>query len=281
MNRSLLVRALGFPATLLHGDTLVLDRWLWLRARLPATKNGERVIDVGCGSGAFSIGAALRGYEALGLSWDSRNQAVAADRAAVCSAASAKFEVQDVRRLDTRGDLFCQFDVAICAENIEHVLDDRKLLRDVASCLKPGGRVLLTCPYLLYAPLTSSDLGPFASVEDGRHVRRGYSKAMLEELCIHAGLVPERISFVSGFLSQKLTAILRVLSAIHPLVAWGVVLPLRVLPPLVDPVLSTLFRWPCYSICLEAYKPRFAGVVVPKSRLSIQDGESGSASGLR
>ena len=29
-----LVRALGFPATLIHGDTLVWDRWRWLKPRL-------------------------------------------------------------------------------------------------------------------------------------------------------------------------------------------------------------------------------------------------------
>ena len=79
MDKSLLVRIIGFPATLLHGDTLVLDRWLWLKDRLPNTKNGDTLLDIGCGTGAFSVGAALRGYESLGLSWDERNQRVAGE----------------------------------------------------------------------------------------------------------------------------------------------------------------------------------------------------------
>jgi 2-polyprenyl-3-methyl-5-hydroxy-6-metoxy-1,4-benzoquinol methylase len=72
MDKSLLVRIFGFRATVIHGDLLVLDRWLWLKKRLPFTRNGEKLIDVGCGSGAFTIGAALRGYQAIGLSWDVR-----------------------------------------------------------------------------------------------------------------------------------------------------------------------------------------------------------------
>src|SRR5262245_29736553 len=167
MDKSLLVRIVGFPAPVLHGDTLMLDRWLWLRHRLPKTANAETLIDIGCGTGAFSIGAALRGYECLGLSWDERNQRVAGERASLCRAHSAKFEVLDVRRLDTRPDLFGRYDVAICFENIEHIIDDRKLLTDTAACLKPGGRLLLTTPYLLYRAITpQGDIGPFSRVED-------------------------------------------------------------------------------------------------------------------
>jgi SAM-dependent methyltransferase len=257
MDKSLLVKIFGFPATLIHGDTLITDRWRWLKKRLPETNNGECLIDVGCGGGAFSIGAALRGYNPLGLTWNARDQNIAKERAKICGANAAKFDVLDVRDLDSRNDLVGKFDVAICLENMEHIINDKKLIINITACLKPGGRLLLTTPNLLYRPISPGDKGPFTQVEDGGHVRRGYTKAMLEELCIHANLIPENISYCSGFLSQKITATQRVLSDIHPLLAWTVILPLRILPPIFDLFIAKFLHWPYYSICLEAIKPRY------------------------
>jgi len=116
MDKSLLVKFLCFLATLIQGDTLNSDRWLLLRKRLPKTRQMERLIYIGCGSGAFSIGSALRGYDVLGISWDERNQRVTGERAEICNAITDKFDVLDVRRLNSRDDLAIHFDVAICKE---------------------------------------------------------------------------------------------------------------------------------------------------------------------
>ena len=75
-DRSPLVKIVGFPATLIQGDTLELDRWLWLKKRLPKTNNNERVLDVGCNRGTHAIGVALRGYQVLGLDWSERSQRI-------------------------------------------------------------------------------------------------------------------------------------------------------------------------------------------------------------
>lgn len=256
MISSALVRAFGWPAPLLHGDTAVLDRWLWLRKRLPRVNGTERVIDIGCGSGAFTIGTALRGYRALGLSWDVRNQAVASERARMCGAVSAQFEIQDVRRLHERKDLIEGFDVAILCEVVEHIIDDAKLIRDTAGCLKPGGRLLLTTPNLDLKPIHPTHEGPFPTIEDGGHVRKGYSEPDLLRLCDQAGLIADSFSYCTGVVSQKITQVYFKLSKIHPLVGWGLVSPLRLLPPLVDEGITKLSQYPKYSICLEARKPR-------------------------
>jgi SAM-dependent methyltransferase len=254
---SLLVRLFGWRVALIHGDPAVLDRWLWLVRRLPRTRNGERLLDVGCGTGAFTIGVAHRGYRALGLSWDERNQRVAAQRARLTAAEGAAFDVLDVRRLDERADLVGGFDVVICLETVEHIVDDRKLFLDMARCLKPGGRLLLTTPSHLCRPLDSRDLGPFCEDESGWHVRRGYSGAMLQELCSESGLAVEELSFCTGVASQRLIAAMRRIGRTHHLLGWAAVLPLRWLPPLLDPWLSPLLRHPPLSIALEAYKPRY------------------------
>lgn len=258
MNKSILVRVFGFPATLIHGDTLVVDRWRWLKERIPETSSKPQLVDIGCGSGAFSIGASLRGYSALGLSWDDRNQRVATERAGLCGALTARFDVLDVRKLDSRRDLVGKFDVAICCENIEHIIDDHKLVRDIAACLRPGGRMLLTTPYLNYRPMSREDEGPFLPIEDGRHVRRGYTGEMLQELCAQSGLIAEQVSYCSGMISQKLTSLLRVMSKLSPFAAWAFVLPMRPLPLLLDGWLTRALGWPFYSICLEARKPDVA-----------------------
>lgn len=236
---------------------MVLDRWRWLERQLPRTRNGEMILDIGCGTGAFSIGMARRGYLTLGLSWDKRNQRVARERATICKAPTTTFVVQDVRDLEQCREYVSKFDVLICCENIEHILNDLKLMRSMADCLKPGGRLLLTTPNLNFIPLNLLDNGPYSTIEDGSHVRRGYSPAMLTELCELSGLVPEEIDYCTGFLSQKLTKIYRFLSRFHWSIAFAALFPLRPLPLLFDRALSNFLNWPGYSICLKAYKPRF------------------------
>jgi 2-polyprenyl-3-methyl-5-hydroxy-6-metoxy-1,4-benzoquinol methylase len=263
--KSSVVRAVGWPAPLFHSDTAVFDRWRWLARRLPPSTGAERLLDIGCGTGAFTIGASLRGYRALGLSWDTRNQQVAAERARMCRAISAEFEVLDVRALDSRTDLRDSFDVVILFEVIEHIVDDAKLMRDAAGCLKPGGRLLLTTPNFYLRPIDPVHNGPFPDVEDGGHVRKGYTEAQLARLCEEADLALEAVSYCVGFLSQKVSQLYFTLSKIHHSVAWAAVHPLRLLPVLFDPVLARRTSWPSYSICLEARR-REPNRVARKSR---------------
>ncbi len=260
---NLLVRILGWPATVIQGDTMVFDRWQWLRRRLPLTASGAMsVIDVGCGSGAFTLGAARRGYRAVGLSWDERNQAIAMSRARILRLSDVTFPICDVRCLSEYSELKCRFDVAICTEHIEHVIDDKKLLIDIYACLKPGGRLLLTTPNFFYHPMARSERGPFHEIEDGAHVRRGYSASMLMELCREAGFFVEEIGHVSHTFSQLATRLHRAATAVlGRVLGWFVTVPFRVLPPLLDPWLGRwlgrFLGWPGYSITLSAYKPRF------------------------
>lgn len=252
-----MVRRSVFLSYLIRGDTLVMDRWRWVAKQLPETRNGESLLDVGCGTGAFTIGAARRGYRSLGLSWDERNQKVAARRAEACGQADrTKFEIQDVRKLHDRQDLSGMFDVCLCCECAEHILDDRGLFMEMTRCLKPGGRLIFTAPNFYYKAMSAGDLGPFCREETGWHVRRGYSSAMLKELCRHAGLEMEDISGCSGFFSQKVTGVLRFLQSLMGRLGWVIVLPLRPVA-LLDWVPWRWLGWPDYSICLVAVKPRW------------------------
>ena len=57
---------------LFFGDTLVYDRWKWISSKLPKTKENWKLLDVGCGSGAFTLKASSLGYHARGLTWDKK-----------------------------------------------------------------------------------------------------------------------------------------------------------------------------------------------------------------
>ncbi|QSR85448.1 bifunctional 2-polyprenyl-6-hydroxyphenol methylase/3-demethylubiquinol 3-O-methyltransferase UbiG [Methylacidimicrobium sp. B4] len=257
IDRHLLFHMLGYRAGLLHGDTLVWDRWRWLCRRLPRTANGERLLDVGCGSGAFTIAASLRGYEALGMSWSKADLDAAAARADLSGAKRAKFLVWDARLLHEQKPWKGHFDVVLCLEAVEHILDDAALFRSMAACLVPGGRLLLTTPNFLYRAISREDDGPFQREELGWHVRRGYTPTMLRELCREAGLWVEEISYCSGWCSQKVTALMRKVGSLHPWLGWGVALPFRPAIALCDPWISSLLHWPLFSIGLVAYKPRY------------------------
>lgn len=115
--------------------------------------------------------------------------------------------------------------------------------------------MLLTTPNLNFLKMSKGDIGPFSSIEDGSHMRRGYSPQMLQELCDLSGLRVEKIDYCSGFVSQKVTSLYRQLRKIFGLyLSWILILPLR-------PV-AYIFEFVGiggrgYSICLVAYKPRF------------------------
>jgi SAM-dependent methyltransferase len=255
MSINLVIRLFGWRAALIHGDTTVIDRWRWLKRRLPPARNGSWLIDIGCGSGGFTIGAAKQGYHALGLSWDERNQRIARLRATMSGTDLAVFDILDARSLNERSDLRGKFDVAVLCEVIEHVINDVKLLRDAANCLQPGGVLLLTTPNANYKPITKEDEGPFLEEETGWHVRKGYRAEDLQRLAESAGLSVQEVSFCSGILSQKITGLFRVLTRLHPMAAWALILPLRILPPLLDNFVTGLLSWPKFSICMVARKP--------------------------
>ncbi len=260
LNRLFLSKVLGPAAGLIQGDFLARARWFWLKNRLPLTANGETLLDVGCGSGAFTICASRRGYETLGLTWDESDTQIARERATLSHAPKASFQICDVRQLDERAELRGKFDIAICCENIEHILDDRRLVKAIGSCLKPGGRLLLTTPNYHFRPIHKSDLGPHSKIEDGSHVRRGYSEGEMHDLFAGTGFIIERISYCGGYASQKLTGLLRSLSGKDGksyLFAWLICLPAQPFAPLLDRLISLIVTYPSFSIGVEAYKAKY------------------------
>lgn len=100
--------------------------------------------------------------------------------------------------------------------------------------------------------MDAGDAGPFSEIENGQHVRKGYTPERLSYLAEQAGLKVAEIGFCSGWSSQKVTTLLRHLSRrIGYGPAWALTLPLRLIPPLFDNREQT---HPAYTICMMATK---------------------------
>ena len=245
MSRSdLLVKLIGWPATVLHGDVSTLDRWLWLRKHLEG--GPLRTLDAGCGSGAFTLYAAKIGNEAVGLSFQEDNLERAQARGALLGLKTLQFQNMDLRQLDRFKNELGMFEQIICLETLEHIRDDRKLLRDLASLLKPGGRLLVTTPYRDYKPL----LGDRLSVtEDGGHVRWGYTHQELRALFAEAGLDLQNPTYISGWIAQKLINLQRRLERLGSIASSALVLPLRLFQIFDRPV-TRLLNYPYLSVAV-------------------------------
>jgi SAM-dependent methyltransferase len=245
------LRAFGWRSLLIHGDPCVLDRWLWLRRHL--RKGNLRTFDAGCGNGAFSIYAARSGNAIVAASFSPREQEDARRRAEILGVSGIEFHTLDLRDLEDQRAPLGRFDQIICFETIEHLTDDERLVRTLAEMLEPGGQLLLTAPFDAHHPLYSENPHP-SGVEDGSHVRFGYSREQLRQIARNAGLEVASEDFVSGVVSQKLTDLMRRASArFGRLVGWLIVLPLRPLA-LLDAPLTRLRRYPHLSVALSAVK---------------------------
>jgi SAM-dependent methyltransferase len=228
---------------MIQGDPCVYDRYRWVRRRL---RPGEgRTLDVGAGNGGFAMFAASIGNKCVGISFDQEEMRDAERRAALCGIENVAFTVHDLRD----GPLEGRFDQLICLEVVEHLLDDERLFRDMAVALRPGGRLLLTTPFAEHHPLWGETL---SKVEDGGHVRWGYSEARLRELCDSASLTPTSFGFVSGVVSQRLTNLQRRLRPFgKQRLGWAAVFPLRLLQ-LLDRPLTRAMGFPHLCITLVA-----------------------------
>jgi SAM-dependent methyltransferase len=247
--RDILFRVIGWRALVFHGDAFVMDRWNWLSRHL--RRGRVRTLDAGCGNGAFSCYAATLGNEVVGISYEPEAIQRAEARVRRLGYRSVRFMTADLRRIDDWGPALGSFDQIICCETIEHIRDDLRVLRGLAALLRPGGQLLLTVPSRLAPPLPGDHV---SSEEDGGHVRWGYTAAQLVDMLTACGLVVCDISGINECVSRTLVAIQRIVAAFAPHVAWAVVLPLRPLRVLDNP----LTRWrrvPWYSLAVVALTP--------------------------
>jgi 2-polyprenyl-3-methyl-5-hydroxy-6-metoxy-1,4-benzoquinol methylase len=109
--------------------------------RLPAIgqyARGRRLLDVGCASGFFLEAALDAGFDAIGI--ELSPVAIHKARPAV----QGRITQGDVNTLIAKERR--QFDVVSAFDIIEHTLDPRAFLADIARVLAPGGLLVLSTP---------------------------------------------------------------------------------------------------------------------------------------
>lgn len=201
--------------------------------------------------------ATRHGNDVLGISFDRSELSVAERRAALLGLERARFMVGDLRDFeDLRPDLG-EFDQIVCLEVVEHLLDDARLLRNLASVLRPDGRLILTTPSAAHRRLVRERL---SASEDGGHVRWGYTDEEVIALFEQAGLRVVNLGHISGVISQQLTNLMRLLSWFswpNTLIGWGAVLPLRPLQ-LLDRLLTRALRYPYMCVAVVGVREPLA-----------------------
>lgn len=113
---------------------------------------GAHVLELGCGHGALAVDAAKRGAAAV-VATDLDCDRIAFARRHVALtypdiAGSIDFRCQSIA--DVPGDAV--FDIVLCKDTVEHILDPPAVFAEVHRLLKPGGQFVIGTSPLYYSP---------------------------------------------------------------------------------------------------------------------------------
>ncbi len=157
------------------GQANALNRWVVSEF---ADVLGQRILEVGCGTGNFTCLLAETGAKVLGI--DTEEAFVTTARTATEAYPNARVEVGDV--LESRWSS-C-FDTVVVLDVVEHIADDVGALRCMTRALVAGGRLIAKVPAMpsLYGPMD----------EVVGYYRR-YTRRTLADALSAAGLINVRV----------------------------------------------------------------------------------------
>lgn len=149
--------------------------------RMCKRSGAKRVLDLGCGNGAFCEVLNKEGYDVVGVDPGVEGIRIAREKRPSLNIQSAS-TYDDLTALGV-------FDAVISMEVVEHLFEPRLLPRAAASVLKPGGILIVTTPYHGYLKnLTLALIGKmdahYSPLWDGGHIKfwsRRTLQTLLEE----------------------------------------------------------------------------------------------------
>lgn len=147
----------------------------------------ERVIDIGCGGGRYSVALRRLGFrEVVGVDWSTEGIAVANARVSEAGIDGVTFQRTDVLSLPFGDD---EFDVVFSNGVLHHTVDCQRGIDELARVVKPGGRGWL---YLYHRPGGLDRLTHYLA----RLLLKQSSHEVCRRYCHALGLPANRIFFL-------------------------------------------------------------------------------------
>ena len=152
-----------------------------IRGQAPA-----RVLDLGCGNGAFAAHLAARGFDVVAV--DPSESAIAEARRA-----HPNLRVLHGSGYDDLASVLGRFPIVTCLEVIEHCFFQRRIARCIHALLEPGGTAYLSTPFHGYwknlaLALTGRMDAHFTALWDHGHIKF-WSVRTVTALCREAGFL--------------------------------------------------------------------------------------------
>lgn len=185
------------------------------------------VLDAGCGYGFQSIFLSKKNFAVTSVDNNSKRLVTAARLAKICKIKN-RFLKADLTNLPIKNDIF---DLCICFEVFEHIVNDNKLMQELSRVLKKHGY------FIISVPQKQKNVHGF---EEFGHVRSGYTIEEIKKLakkssCILVDVFPygkTRLGEIILTLDFYLARISPLLSSfIFPLFYAGMLVDTCLTPP--------------------------------------------------
>ncbi len=157
----------------------VLETLIRRRIALPEQ---ARILEVGCGTG-HNLKMLDRFGRSDGIEIDAEARAVAEKRLGKAISPARLPELPGIER--------GYYDLVAALDVVEHIDDDRAAIATLASCLKPGGTLLVTVPAHQWM---------WSAHDDLNHHKRRYSKRSLKRLIEESPLRLDAIGYFNSVL---------------------------------------------------------------------------------